>query len=329
MISETKLRERAFALNRGLERFMPVLTPFGVILGFLFPLVFIQLRPFIPWLFSILTLSGALRLRVKDLGRAVQDPLPILLFFLSAHVMIPLAVFLLCRLVFSGDGDTISGYVLLFSVPTAVSGFIWVSIYQGDSALALTLILLDTLAAPLVVPHTVSLFLGSQVALDMTGITLSLIFMVVAPTIIGVTLHEASRGKIPLLISPYLNPLGKICIISVIAANASAVAPQVRFDNPKVWFVAVFCVFFSIFGYSCSKLTGILGRLRHEKMVAIFFIAGLRNISAATTIAIEFFPEAAALPALLGIVFQQSIAAIMGKLVLGRKKRKDRTVVSG
>jgi predicted Na+-dependent transporter len=319
MVSEKNPADLASALNRRLEQLMPVLTPLGVILGFLFPLVFIKLRPFIPWLFSILTLSGALKLRAKDLSRAVQAPLSILLFFLSAHVMMPLAVFLLCSLLFRGDGDTISGYVLLFSVPTAVSGFIWVSIYQGDTALALALILLDTLVAPLVVPGTVSLFLGTKVALDMTGISLSLIFMVVAPTIIGVTIHEISRGKIPLLVSPYLNPLAKICIVSVIASNTSVVAPQVHFDNPTVWYVAVCCILFCIFGYSCSKLTGILGGLSHEKMVTIFFVAGLRNISAATTIAIDFFPQAAALPALLGIVFQQSIAALMGKMVLSRK----------
>lgn len=326
MISNKKNAEIASALNSRLERFMPVLTPSGVILGFLLPLVFIKLRPFIPWLFSLMTLSGALKLRVKDLRRVVQDPLPILLFFLSAHIVMPLVVFLMSKLIFSGDADTISGYILFFSVPTAVSSFMWVSIYRGDPALTLTIILLDTLVAPLVVPGTVSVLLGTQVALDMTGTALSLIFMVVAPTIIGVIVHEVSRGKIPPLVTPYLNPLAKICVVSVIAANAAAVAPHVHVADPKVWLIAVSCILFVIFGYSCAKLIGIFGRLNPEKRVAIFFVTGLRNISSATTIAIEYFPDAAALPALLGIVFQQTMAAIMGKLFIGSAEKKDRKI---
>lgn len=322
MIIKKKNSEIAAAVNTRLERFMPVLTPAGVLVGFILPLVFIKLRPLIPWLFSMMTLSGALKLRLKDLVSAVADPFTLLIFFISAHIIIPLLVFLVCIVIFKGDTDIISGYVLLFSVPTAVSGFIWVSLYRGDNALALTLIFLDTIATPLVVPGTMSLLLGTQVSLDMTGIAASLICMVALPTMLGVTVHEASRGKIPPLISPYLNPLSKICIFLVIAANASAVAPQVHLRDPKVWVVAALCILFAVFGYGFSKLAGILGRLNPEKQITLFFATGLRNISAATTIAIEYFPETAALPALLGIVFQQTIAAVMGKLLNGKKVRE-------
>ncbi|MCL2880906.1 MAG: hypothetical protein FWF29_11740, partial [Treponema sp.] len=57
-------------------------------------------------------------------------------------------------------------------------------------------------------------------------------------------------------------------------------------------------------------------RCNPEKSVTMIFCGGLRNISAVTTIAVTFFPEAAALPALLGIVFQQSISALMGRALI-------------
>ncbi|MDR3138733.1 MAG: bile acid:sodium symporter family protein [Treponema sp.] len=304
------------ALNGQLERIMPVLTPAGVFLGFLFPQVFIYLRPLVSWLFAVMTLSGALKLRARELGMALRRPLPILLFFLASHILLPLAVLVISGLLFSGDSDTISGYILVYAAPTAVSGFIWTSIYRGDAALTLAIILLDTLVAPALVPGTVSLLLGTKSALDMTGIAVSVILMVVVPTIIGVTVNEASRGKIPRLVVPYLNPAAKACIILVIAANASAVAPQVHLEDPKVWAIGALCLGFAALGYLFAKLICILGRLNPEKRVSIFFAVGLRNISAATTIAIEFFPEAAALPAILGIVFQQTMAAVMGKLLM-------------
>jgi predicted Na+-dependent transporter len=266
-----------------------------------------------------MTLSGALKLRVKELGQAVRSPVPILLFFLVAHIFIPLIVFAICSLLFKSDTDTLSGYALLFAVPTAVSGFIWVSMYRGDNALALAIILIDTLLAPLVVPGTESLLLGTSIKLDMSGMTVSLIFMVVLPTVIGVSINEASRGKVPPVVSPYLNVVGKICLMLVIAANTSAVAPRIHLDDPKVYLIAVLCLGFGVLGYICSKVMGKLGRLPREKRVTIFFVTGLRNISAATTIAIEFFPAAAALPCLLGIVFQQVLAALMGKALMGKE----------
>ncbi|MDR3192185.1 MAG: bile acid:sodium symporter, partial [Treponema sp.] len=268
-------------------------------------------------MFGIMTLSGALKLKAREFGLVLRNPLPILLFFFSSHVLMPLAALLVASLVFRGNPDTVSGYILVYSVPTAVSGFIWVNIYKGDNALALALILISTVAAPLVVPGTMSILMGTRVSLDMSGIALSLILMVVIPTLVGVSANEASRGKIPQTVSPVLNPLAKLCLILVIAANASAVAPQLRFTDPHVWFVAAVCVLFAVLGYFLARFIGLVCRLERDKRITIFFSSGLRNISAATTIAIEFFPPAAALPALLGIVFQQSMAAIMGRLLLG------------
>jgi tagaturonate reductase len=311
--------EFALALNTRLERLMPVLAPAGVVLGFLLPAVFIRLRPFIPWIFGVMTLSGAIKLKAREFSLVLRDPLPIVITFFSSHLIMPLAVFLVSTLIFREDGGIIAGYVLVYSVPTAVSGFIWVNMYRGDNALALALILITTIAAPLIVPLTVSALLGSRVALDMSGIALSLVMMVVIPTVTGIGANEISRGKIPRIISPFLNPVAKLCLILVIAANAAAVAPKVRLGDPQVWIIAAVCILFAVIAYCLSRLIGLICRLNPEKQVTVFFSTGLRNISAAATIAIEFFPEQAALPALLGIVFQQTMAALMGRMLLGSR----------
>jgi predicted Na+-dependent transporter len=108
-------------------------------------------------------------------------------------------------------------------------------------------------------------------------------------------------------------------MVLVIAANASPVAPRLNLADPNVYLIAALCVGFGVLGYVCSKIAGMVGRLPREKRVTIFFVTGLRNISAATTIAIEFFPAAAAFPCLLGIVFQQVLAALMGKALMGKE----------
>ena len=309
-------KDKALAVNKRLEQLMPLLTPLGIVLGFFLPFVFIHLRPLVPWLFGLLTLAGALRLRIAEFGNTISKPLPVLAFFLSSHVIMPLCALFASSLFFGDDPDTVAGYILLFAGPTAVSGFIWVSIFRGDRALSLTLILLATLLSPLVVPGTVSILIGAKVSMNMGSIAVSLVLMVVIPTIIGVTLNEVSRGQVPALICPYLDLVSKACIVLVIAANTSPVASRVRFNDSKIWKLAALCVLLSAGGFLISKFVAIAIRCSPAKSASLVFSGGMRNISAVTTIAIGFFPEAAALPALLGILFQQSISALMGKLLI-------------
>jgi predicted Na+-dependent transporter len=320
--------EIASAANRLLERMMPLLTPLGVTLGIVFSSFFLALRPLIPWLFGTMTLSGALRLKVRDLALAVSSPLPIVLFFLSAHVLMPLGVMLMSGLVFNGSADIVSGYVLLYAVPTAVTGFIWTTVFRGDPALSLALILLDTILAPVVVPATMRILLGTKVALDMSGIAFSLVLMVVVPTLIGVVLNELSRGAVPRAAGPYLSPFSKLCIVLVVSANAAAVAPEIHPENPMVWLVGAMCIIFSTLGFVCGKIVGLLGKANRAGQATLIFSVGLHNTSAAMTLGIEFFPGPAALPAVLGIIFQQTIAAIMGRLLL-KKNGEEKAGTGG
>ncbi|MCL2185656.1 MAG: hypothetical protein FWB86_07380 [Treponema sp.] len=290
-------------------------TPLAVALGLCFPSVFFPLRPLVILLFGIMTFSGALKLTAKELGQAVRDPFPILLFFIASHIIMPLAALFSSSFIFSNP-DIITGFVLLFAGPTAVSGFIWVTIFKGNKALGLTLILLDTLLAPLVVPATLSLFIGTKVHMDMSGIAISLSFMVVIPTIIAVTLNETSKGKIPETICPGIDPFAKICLILVIAANSSAIAPIIRFNDPVVWSIAAVCILLTSSGFLLARFNGFIGKCGEEKRASLIIAGGLRNNSAVMTIAVTFFPETTVLPALLSIIFQQIITVVMGKLLI-------------
>jgi tagaturonate reductase len=306
-------------INHALERFIPITTPLAIVIGFLIPQVFTPLRPFVMYLFGLMTFSGALKLRAAELGASVRSPFPILLFFITAHILMPVIAMLVSSLVFH-DSDVISGFVLLFAGPTAVSGFIWVLILKGDLALCLTLILLDTLLAPIVVPGSLSVLMGAKVAMDMSGIAISLLFMIVIPTIIGVAVNETSKGKVPAVICPYFDPFAKICLILVIATNASIIAPSVRFNEPLVWLVAGITIALTFTGFFIVKLVTVIGKCREPRDITLIVSSGLRNNSAVMTIAVAFFPEATVLPTLMSIVVQQSVMAVMGK-VFARKSR--------
>ncbi|MDR2964383.1 MAG: bile acid:sodium symporter family protein [Treponema sp.] len=318
MTSSRKHLEIAQNINRQLERLIPITTPAGIILGFLLPAVFINLRPLVPLLFGIMTFSGALKLKAAEMGASVKNPIPIALFFISAHIIMPVVSKLLVSL-FIDDENILTGFILVFASPTAVSSFFWVMIFKGDKALGLTLILLDTMLAPIVVPGTLFILLGKTVAMDMTGIAISLFLMVVLPTILGVGTNEISRGKVPSIISPYLDPVSKICLILVIAANASPLASKIQFNDPLVWLTAIICIALIVIGFIIIYLFDILFKFKKDKGISLILMGGLRNNSAAMTIAVTFFANAAvSLPVIMSLIFQQTIAAFVGKLISKR-----------
>jgi len=304
------------AVNRSIEKTMFVLTPLGVLEGWILADSLAPLRPAVPWLFAFMTLSGALNLRVREIRDSLLQPGPILLFFFFSHLFMPVTALLVARLFNGVDPDLAAGFVLLFAIPTAITGFIWVSIYRGDGALCLALILLDSLAAPFLVPATITLLLGTSIAIDTSGMMISLVVMIVVPTLLGILLNEASRGRIPRLVSPYLAPTAKILLMLVVAINSAAIMPQVDFGNPRIWTIAGQSVLLGLMGFAAGRLAGLLGKLSPEKTKTLLFSVGLRNIIAAATLAIAFFPPAAALPAILGMIFQQSLASGAGKILI-------------
>ena len=320
-MSENNLKKSLGTINRFLERAIPITTPLAIVLGFLLPDVFIQLRPFVFWLFGLMTFSGALKLTVKELGAVIKAPLVIVLFFICAHVVMPVFARLAAPLFFT-DTDIVTGFVLLFASPVAVSVFFWIIIFNGNKALALSLILLDTLLAPIVVPGTISILMGAKIQMDMSGIAFSLIMMIVIPTIIGIAVNELTKTKLQTIVSPYLDPISKIFLMMVVAANASVLVDKVQFADPLLWKVAVVCIALTAAGFVLAKITAIIGKCDEDTTIAMVFAGGLRNNNAVMTLAVTFFPEAAALPTLACVIIQQTLAAVAGKIFARKKSDK-------
>ncbi|MCL1992491.1 MAG: hypothetical protein FWG66_06055 [Spirochaetes bacterium] len=314
-----KPAEVAGSVNKIFEKALPLFPIAGVVLGFLFPQALVQARPLVPWVFALMTLSGALKLRVREIRAARSLPLAMLLFFVSSRIIMPLAVLAVSSLVFPNDPYMVLGFVFLYSIPTAVTGFIWVTIFKGDLVIGLALILVDTLLSPVLTPLTVMLLLGAAVELDTMGMVTSLFLMIVLPTFLGVLFNEASRGKVPELALPYLSPLSKLCIIVVVSSNAAAASGYISFADPGIWMILAACVSFNIMGFICGKLMGRAGRLAGEKQTPLFIATGLKNNNAAMTLGVDFLPMAAVLPAVLGIMVQHSVAAIMGRILVKKK----------
>lgn len=160
------VRRGLVSSNTVLERIMPLLTPAAIVVGVLNEASLLPLTWLVPWIFAGMTLIGSLKSSFRDLFTVLARPQKLLILLIILHIVMPLIGWLAAMLFFPGDPYTVTGYVLLFAIPTGVVSVVWVSMHGGNIALTLALILIDTLLSPLIVPATLYLLMGASVQMD-------------------------------------------------------------------------------------------------------------------------------------------------------------------
>ncbi|MGE7766336.1 bile acid:sodium symporter family protein [Peribacillus sp. NPDC096540] len=215
-------------------------------------------------------------------------------------------------LVFRGDAFKIIGLVLAVVIPTGVTIMIWVSMYKGNAVLALTIILIDTLFSPIIVPYSVALFGGGSIEMDMWSMVKGLIGMVVLPSILAMFLNQTTKGKVKTILSPRLAPFSKLSVGIVVILNSSKIAPYLTHFDKKLIIMTFLVLFISASGYALSWMIGKFLRWEQEDVIPLTFTGGMRNISAGAVLATTYFPAAVAVPLVLGMLFQQMLASFYG-----------------
>lgn len=310
-------------MNTFIEKHMAFVTPLCLLFGVLFPGIAGRGVPFVPVMFAVMTFIGALKSSFQDIGKVLKNPLPLLLSIFILHVVMPVAAFGLGHLLFSDNANLITGMVLEFAVPTAVVGVMWVSIYQGNNSMTLSLVIIDTVLAPFVIPATLHILVGARVEMDTREMMLELIFMIALPALLAMCLNQASHGKVRETWPSRLAFFSKLCIIFVVSSNSSKVAPYVRHLNlERVW-VAVCILFLAASGYILGWITARVLKLGKENEVSVMYGAGMRNISAGAVIAAAYFPGEVLFPVMIGTLFQQVLAATFGSWISRKRERQE------
>lgn len=310
------------SLNRVLNRMMPLITPLSVLIGVLCGSALSSYTFLSPWLFAFMTFAGSISLGFRDFLNVLRKPLPLFACLFILHLAMPLVALGFGNAIYPNDEFTITGLVLAAVIPTGISSFVWVSIYKGNAALTLSIILIDTLLAPFVVPGILALLIGSNVELDAGAMMSSLFWMIVVPSLLGMALNEWSKGAVAPRWSPRLNPFSKLFMAVVIMINGSVIAPYLTDVNPRLLGLAGVIVLLASTGYALCFLTARLLRCDEADEVALVFNGGMRNISAGAVLAVSYFPPPVAVPVVLGMVFQQLLASLAGFIIGSRSKTR-------
>lgn len=310
-------------INSFLGKWMPLLTPLSVLIGVL---ASVYLHPFsfiVPWIFAFMTFSGSLSSSFKSFQHTLTHPMPIFLTLSILHIIIPLWAWGIGTWFFSNDPLIVTGLILAVSIPTGITSVIWVTMYNGNIPLALSIILIDTIISPLVVPFSMSLFVGKTVEMNSWDLMQGLLVMVVIPSILGMIINQFGKQTVVTKLRTNLAPFSKIGLPFVIAINSSAVAPYLTNINFEFLQIMVTMLFIAICGYLFTWLLGIVTKRKRDEIISLVFTGGMRNISAGAVLAVSFFPPKAAVPVIVCMLFQQLLAASQGQLMSIFYRKKD------
>lgn len=309
--------------NSFIEKWMALVTPTCLLLGVCFPDIAKCGLPYVPAVFAFMTFAGALKSRFKDVANVFRHPGSLLIIMLLVHVVIPTASCGAGHLFFGNNMELITGMVLEFAVPTAVVSLMWVTIYDGNSPLSLSLVVLDTVLAPFLIPATLKILLGSAVTIDPARMMRELIFMVALPAVVAMVLNQITDGKVMETWPRKLAPFSKLALIFVVTSNSSKVAPYIRDMNMQRVKVALAILVLAASGYALGWFVAYIFRKDRSTAVSMMYGTGMRNISAGAVIAAAYFPGEVMFPVMIGTLFQQVLAALFGKLLAQKKEKQE------
>lgn len=296
-----------------LDKYFPFLTPIFLFLGLLLGDGVGQYVGVVMWLFAGATFIGSLKIDFNAFLDTIKRPKGILVVMLILRVIMPMIALVFGRVFFPNDVYIQTGLLLFGLLPVAINSVLWTVITKGNVSLSLSVVLLDTILAPFILPFSILVLTGASIELDTVGMMKSLLLMVVVPSLVGMSLNQFTQGEISKKWSMRLAPFAKIALLLVILINGGNIRKYFPPVDLELLLIMVSITFLAIVGYMLSWNLAKWLNLSQGEVKAIVFSGGMRNMSTGVVIAVAYFPPRAAIPIVTGIFFQQIVCATIAK----------------
>ena len=309
-------------MNQWMTPRMPVLILCALVLGLLFPSQVGILCPYVTTMMMFQTFANSLGSSVQDLARVLSHPKPVLVIMLTLHILMPLLALGIGSLCFPDYPFYTLSLVLMEGSPAAVSSLMWVVIGSGSVELCLSIILLDTMLSPVILPLTLRLLCGSVVELDTMGMFRDLFVMIVVPAAVAMVLcrvagkDACARGK------QFLSPFSKLALLVIICANVTRCAPFLRNLDGELVLLLFITLAMRIIGLSIGYLLSCVFRFPYPVELSVTVNSSMRNNAAAATLAAQYFPSEAVFSPSVSPLFSQLTTSLAVRAIQKQQKKE-------
>lgn len=229
---------------------------------------------------GVIMFGMGLTLSPNDFKIVLSRPKDILVGCLAQFTIMPLLAWLL-TLAFSLPKELALGVILVGCCPGGTASNVITYLAKGDLALSVGMTACSTLLAPIVTPLLVLLTAGTMVEVDTLGMLLSIVYVVIAPIIVGL-LCQRFIPRITKAVTPYLPAFSSLAIALVVGIIVSHNADRLMLGGLIVILVVIL---HNLLGLSLGFAIGRLLRLEKPKCVALSIEVGMQNSGLASSLA--------------------------------------------
>ena len=235
-------------------------------------------------LLGVIMFGMGLTLSPQDFRVVFSRPKDVLIGCLAQFTVMPLLAMGLAW-AFALPKELALGVVLVGCCPGGTASNVITYLAKGDLALSVGMTATSTLLAPLLTPLLVWLMAGTMVEVDTVGMLLSIVYVVIAPIVVGLLcqrfLPGFTRGVVPFL--PAFSSLAIALVVGIIVSHN---ADRLLAGGLLVVLVVVL---HNVCGLSVGYLIGRLLRLQEPKKRALAIEVGMQNSGLASSLATLHF----------------------------------------
>ena len=283
-----------------ISEYMAVLVLAGALLSLAFPSV---LQPIptkaINYLLGVVMFGMGLALNLKDFKIVFSRPKDMIIGCLAQFTVMPLLAWGLAK-VFHLDEALALGVVLVGCCPGGTASNVITYLAKGDLALSVGMTGVSTLLAPILTPLLTWALAGKSVDVDVTGMLLSILWVVILP-IVGGLVIKSIWPKFTEKAMDYLPAFSSVAIAFTVSIIISANAAKLLAGGPVIVIVVIL---HNLFGLGIGYLIGRILGLAEPKKRAISIEVGMQNSGLASALAMLHFaayPMATIPGALFGV----------------------------
>lgn len=259
-------------------------------------------------LLMVIMFGMGMTLTAADFRRVLQRPRLIALGVALQYSVMPLLAFLLSQLLGLAPELTI-GMVLVGASSGGTASNVITYLARGDVALSITLTLVSTLLATLLLPGLTWLYLDQMVPVPLQKMLLSVLQLVLIPVLLGVLINSLLGHKLRPLnqLFPLLSMSAIVLIIAIIVSlnhdNLAQMGPLLLLA------VALHNLLGMALGYLVPRWLG------HDVVSCrtLAIEVGMQNSGLSVALAVKYFGTAAALPGAIFSIWHN----LSGSLVAG------------
>lgn len=261
-------------------------------------------------LLMIVLFGMGITLTPNDFKRVARNPLQVILGTIVHYVIMPFIAFLLVHL-FGLTGAAAVGVILVGSAPSGTSSNVMSFLSGGDVALNVSIGLLSTLLAPVMIPTLLKLLAGKWVNVPFSSMFFSAFQIVVIPIVLGIIVHTIFKEHVQKVIEimPLISQVAILVIIlAVLSANSKTILAVSTLILVPV--IILHNLLGYLLGYGFSKLM----KMDTPQQKAITFEVGMQDSALASTLAISFFEPASAIAAVMFSVWHNISGSVLASL---------------